>query len=374
MPTTGRNQISLYFHIPFCKSKCPYCHFYSIYFNKNEKERFIKALKKEIENKLDLLKDKTILSIYFGGGTPSLLDPEDISEILKYFKIFKETEITLEVNPDSIDLDKIKGLKKAKINRISIGAQSFDDSLLKTLKREHTSQQTLHLINQIYLAGIDNISIDLMYDIPNQTFQSFQKDIEIVRSLPITHISLYNLTIEENTPFYKEKETLEKEMPNANESLNFFQYARSSLKKMGFEQYEISAFCKNNKRSIHNCGYWEGRQYLGFGPSSFSYFDKKRYKNISNLRTYIHNITNNLSTVDFSEELAYPENIKELLIIRLRMFEKLDLDKFQNEFGKIDENTLTYMKSSDLLTFENNICSLSEKGILFYDSLAVEII
>lgn len=373
MPTTGK-KISLYFHVPFCKKKCPYCHFYSIYHKDDLEKLYLDAIKKHVYIYQPFIKKNNIISLYFGGGTPSLLSIKSIEEILTLFDLKKETEITIEVNPEDISIEKIKAYKNLNINRASIGVQSFDDTLLKVLERRHSSNKSKEVINTFYEAGIENISIDLMYDIMNQTPASWKKTIKELEPLPITHISLYNLTFEENTPFFKNKEKLLKLLPKDSESLELLEYGVSEFERLNFKRYEISAFAKMGYTSIHNSGYWTGREFLGFGPSAFSYLNGKRFQNICNLKDYISSLINNTSPVSFEEELKYPQNINELLAINLRLIEGFDINEFENKFDKIPSQTLEILKNSQFVKFEKNRFKLNEKGLLFYDRLASEII
>ena len=397
MPISGK---SLYFHVPFCKKKCPYCHFYSIY-PKNLKKELINKYLDSILKEIDRYSKETyenITSIYFGGGTPSLLEPNTISKILEKIKKNKkikknrklknnDIEVTLETNPEDVTLEKIKLFKKIGINRISMGVQSFNDEELKILKRSHSSYEAIKAINTIYDGGIENISIDLMYDLPYQTKKKFEQSIRIALSQPIKHVSLYNLTFEKNTPFYRNQKNLKRFLPTDELSLDLLKSAISMFSKNKFHRYEISAFSKNKKfESKHNIGYWIGQDYIGFGPSAFSYFfNKKRYKNVSNLNEYINHINNNKSPVDFEEKLPFPDNIKELLAINLRLIEGVDIISFQKKHGiftsssKITKSIEKLIYDGFLLKIEKkekinkkdkNIIRLSEKGLLFYDYVA----
>ncbi len=373
MPTTGK-KISLYFHIPFCEKKCPYCHFYSIYHQKELEKQYLDAIKKHFNVYKSYIKKNSIESIYFGGGTPSLLNIRTLEEILALVGIQKDIEITIEVNPQDVSNEKIKAYKDLKINRVSIGVQSFDDKLLKILSRRHTSQKAKEVINVFFENGIKNISIDLMYDIMNQNLISWKKTLKELSSLPITHISLYNLTFEKNTLFYKNKEKLLKLIPKENQSLALLNMAVLEFEKLNFYRYEISAFAKKGYNSIHNTGYWTGREFLGFGPSAFSYFNKKRFQNICNLKLYVNALNNNTSAIGFEEELEYPHNINELLAINLRLINGVNIKEFEKEFGQIPSDSLQILKNSSFVNFENTTVKLNEKGLLFYDTLASELI
>jgi oxygen-independent coproporphyrinogen-3 oxidase len=373
MPIIGKD-LSLYFHIPFCKKKCPYCQFYSIYHTEALENLYLQAIKKHLDIYKSVIKENNIMSIYFGGGTPSLLKIKSIEEILTIINPKKNIEITLEINPEDITKEKIKAYKNLKINRISIGVQSFDDKLLELLKRRHNSKKAKDIIFDFFSNGIENISIDLMYDIIKQDLLSWQNTLKEIKNLPIKHISLYNLTFEKNTLFYKNKKKLLKFLPKEKESLEILQLAILEFNKIGFQRYEISAFAKFGYNSIHNTGYWLGRDFLGFGPSAFSYFEKKRFQNVSNLKKYFNFLKNNLSPISFEEKLKFPKNTNELLAINLRLIDGVDICDFEKKFGKIPTHSMQVLKHSDFVILKNNKIKLSDKGLLFYDTLASEII
>ncbi|NGX35039.1 MAG: Oxygen-independent coproporphyrinogen-III oxidase-like protein YqeR [Candidatus Anoxychlamydiales bacterium] len=374
MAITG-SDLSLYFHVPFCKSICPYCHFYKIYYKPEMGKKYLKAIERHINTVKTTLENNNIVSIYFGGGTPSLLDTQIVEKILTLINPpSKNIEITIEINPEDYSIDKIKKYKNMGINRVSLGVQSFDDKLLKILKRRHSSKKAKDAILDIYRCGIENISIDLMYDVLHQDFKSFQKTIDEIKNLKITHISLYNLTFEKETFFYKNKKTLKNLMPDEKESLRLLNKAVLEFEKLGFKRYEISAFAKKGFESFHNIGYWIGRSFLGFGPSAFSYFENKRFRNIKNFQKYIDAFNLNNPYIDFEEELKYPDNINELLAIHLRMIRGVDILKFEKGIGKIPKKTIEILKNSKLVDFEKNRVKLNKQGLLFYDTLASEII
>jgi oxygen-independent coproporphyrinogen-3 oxidase len=358
---------SVYIHIPFCHKKCPYCHFYSLCPKTSYKTDFLKALLKEIKNN-PLLHAATI---YIGGGTPSMLDIRSLEQILKHLP--PAIEITIEANPNDLTLEKVKQFKAININRISIGCQSFDDISLKILQRNHSAKTNLQAIENSFNGGIDNISVDLMYDIPDQTIKSFKKSLNIINSLPIKHLSLYNLTLEPNTPFYKEKDKLLPRIAKDDKSLLFFKMAIHHLKNMGFTHYEISAFAKKGYLSKHNVGYWTNREFFGFGPSAFSYVNGKRFQNVANLFLYIKNINNNLSPIDFKEELNEPAKTNERLIIGLRMLKGINI----NHLPPLHPSTQQIIKkllNQKLLKYHGSTLSLSKKGLLFYDLIAEELV
>jgi oxygen-independent coproporphyrinogen III oxidase len=375
---------SLYFHIPFCTKKCSYCHFYVIPDNEQHKRQLMEGFQIEWNKWLPELHGKKLSSIYFGGGTPALLGASSIAKILgwiqKSFPFDPETiEITLEANPENIHLDLMKGYSDAGINRVSIGIQSLDDLLLRNLGRIHNAQKARESVILTHRAGIKNISIDLMYDLPNQTLDIWQKTLHNIQDLPIQHLSLYNLTIEPHTLFFKNKTELMKLLPDEELSLSMYEYAVFFLEKMGLKQYEISAFALPDHQSRHNSGYWTARPFLGLGPSAFSYWNNHRFRNVANLNKYLLALNEGRSPVDFSEKLDPKARINELLAIRIRLLEGVNINEFQNNFGllpKETHNALQKLVNERFLQKNNsgNIFSLTKRGILFYDTVAVELI
>ncbi len=359
MPTTG--EIGLYFHIPFCRRKCPYCHFYVIPHQKNFQETLLEALKLEWNLYAPLIRGRKIVSVYFGGGTPALLGPEPIGEILSWIGPPADAEITLEANPEDVS-----SFAEVGINRVSFGVQSFDNDLLKLLGRDHTADQANKGIIRTAKA-IPNLTIDLMYEIPGQTLSSWEQTLDEVPSLPITHLSLYNLTFEPQTVFFKKKSQLTPLLPNPEESLKMLDLAVTRLEKAGLQRYEISAFAKPGFESRHNTGYWLGREFFGFGPSAFSYREGKRYRNFADLRKYALALQEGKSPVDFEETLSPLASLHERLAIQLRMLEGVDMREYPVENYQL-------LEDKGWIVREGNRARLTHQGLLFYDSVAEEII
>lgn len=369
---------SLYFHIPFCSRKCDYCHFYVIPDKHQHKQQYLIGLEKEWHLRAPMLSSTSqLISIYFGGGTPALLGPESIRKILNWIKPNPNLEITLEANPENINLALIKEYASIGINRISLGVQTFDPKLLTTLGRTHSAQKSLESIYYIKEAGIENISIDLMYDLPGQTLSSWQNTLSYIATLPITHLSLYNLTIEPYTVFYKQRKALKPLLPDEHVSLAMLNLAIETLQANQFDRYEISAFCKNDLYSRHNTGYWSGRPFLGFGPSAFSYWEGKRFRNQANLSLYCKRLNSNIMPVDFEEELPHTHKIKELLAIGLRMLSGINLSAFTAIYGNLPSDLVTSIQlliEQKLLSRKQEQLSLTEQGLLFYDYVAEQLV
>lgn len=318
-----------------------------------------------------LLENRSIASIYFGGGTPALLGPSKIQQILSWIP-HGNIEITLEANPENISFDLISEYKEAGVNRISIGVQSLDKNELSILSRQHSANKAIQSIEDTKSAGIDNISIDLMYDLPGQTLDSWKNTLAQAVDLPIAHLSLYNLTIEPHTIFYKHRKQIQMQLPSEDKSALMYQAAQESLNEKGIKQYEISAFAKENCISLHNIGYWTARPFLGIGPSAFSYWNGKRFRNIAHLHKWQRLLSEDHSPVDFTEELTEKEKVRELLAIHLRLLEGVDITHYSLE--NETEIALKKLVDEGFLIKNGYQLQLSKKGVLFYDSVAVEII
>ncbi len=312
-----------------------------------------------------------VATVYFGGGTPSLFGEKRVFTFLEEVKkthSLKGCEITLEVNPEKVTLELMRGYKEAGINRISLGVQSFDDSLLKQIGRTHDAKGALNAIETIASVGFDNITIDLMYDLPTQTVDVWEKTLQTATTLPITHVSLYNLQIEPNTVFYKTKPP----QPTSVESLKMYESACSLLNEAGFTQYEISAFAKKNYEAAHNSRYWRSLPFFGLGPSAFSDFSGERRQNVANLNKYLQSLNQGELPIDFRETLPYPQNVIERFIVNLRMLEGVLLDRYP-----LPSETMATLKSLstlELVKIDQNRVQLTRKGVLLFDSIAVELL
>lgn len=338
----------IYLHIPFCVSRCIYCDFYSTTHNEKS-EAYIRALANELRLRADYLKSEeyanpTIETIYIGGGTPSLLTPDQLEllfeTLYKTYSIAPDAEITIEANPDDLSTQKIKSLQQLPVNRISIGIQTFDDRKLKLLRRRHNSLKALKAVSECQQAGFDNISIDLIYGLPEQTLSEWESDLEQAISLNIQHLSAYALIYEENTAIWKMREQHLVKEAREELSLDMFNILIDRTQQARFEHYEISNFAKPERRSRHNSSYWKGISYLGCGPSAHSFNGHHRQWNHSNLEQYIDNVGKCTSYADFinapwidKEVLTTYEQYNDWVITSLRTSDGLDLDRLRQTFG-----------------------------------------
>lgn len=377
----SREDVSLYIHIPFCSHICGYCHFYVVSDLEESKVALLEALEGEWEQVASELSGRRCVSIYFGGGTPSLFGPDRVGKLLTRIQrscvLSDQVEITLEVNPEDASLALFLAYVQVGINRISIGIQSFDDGLLQILTRRHTAQDGQNAVLNAAKAGIKKISIDLMYDIPQQNRSIWQSTLHAALALPISHLSLYNLTIEPHTPFDRKRALLEKQRPLPHLSRAMYEEAVSLMELDGWIQYEISAFGRGGEVSQHNLGYWTGRPFLGLGPSAYSFWQGTRFRNKAHLKSYCSMIAEGRRAIDFSEQLEAEASHREHLILRLRTAEGVDIASFQQQYGCFLPETLSLFRRFEELNWlkeERGTYCLTHEGKLFYDSIAVELV
>ncbi|MBR5308228.1 MAG: radical SAM family heme chaperone HemW [Clostridia bacterium] len=339
-------KLGLYIHIPFCMRKCLYCDFYSIpAANEQLKSLYLEALMLHFEEHSLQLAPYVIDSIYFGGGTPSLLTSQQISMLLrkikKNFFVSPKCEITLETNPGTVDKAKISEFRKSGVNRLSIGCQSFYDSDLQTCGRIHNSADNIKAVDDAVNAGFKNINVDIMYGLPGQSLQNVLGSIERAVKLGATHISLYGLKVEEGTPFYAMQTQKKLELPDEDTESDMYFVSCNLLKNLGFKHYEISNFAKPGFESVHNLKYWNCDEYVGFGPSAHSFFSGKRfyYKNSTSL--YIKNFTENYDgqgIVDKCIDVQFGTQMAEYVMLRMRLGEGINCDEFKRRFGRTFES------------------------------------
>ena len=365
----------IYLHIPFCKQKCAYCDFYSIANTKLIND-FVNNLCKEIELRKEYLENEKIQTIYFGGGTPSLLTSDQIKTILDYldrnFNLEKNLEITIEANPDNLSKKYLTELIQIGVNRLSIGIQSFDERDLLLMKRKHSVNQSFNSVRDAQDKGFNNISIDLIYGLPDLTIAKWEENIEKALELKIQHISAYHLTIEPNTLFNKYYQNNKLNLPTEEESLSQFKILKRKTEQKGFLHYEISNFALDGFISLHNTNYWMGVKYLGLGPSAHSYNLTSRQWNIQNIHGYLDAISQGKIPYEI-ENLTKSEKFNDFLITSLRTMWGLNTEKLKKEFGKDFENyflkkSKKYIEKNLLKKYNKNF-HLSEKGIFISDNI-----
>lgn len=369
------NELGIYIHIPFCKQKCYYCDFVS-YSNKcSEVKEYIESLKKEIEE-FDFSNYK-VTSIYIGGGTPSYIDSiyivEIISELKEKLKCnlieFKDIEITIEVNPGTVDTKKLNDYKKLGINRLSIGLQSTKNDILKKIGRIHTYQEFLEIYKLARETGFKNINIDLMIGIPGQKIGDLKNTLQDIIKLEPEHISVYSLIIEENTPIEKMLENGEIKLPDEDLERNMYWYVKNTLELNGYNHYEISNFAKLGKESRHNLNCWNQEEYIGFGVSAHSYLNDIRFSNTINVEEYIQHIENNRKeeNIQIEESQSLEDKKNEFMMLGFRKIQGVDIARFKEKF--IDNPIFLYRENLNKLVEEGlievdlNHIKLTNKGI-----------
>lgn len=318
----------IYIHIPFCAHKCNYCAFNSKVSNDEEISAYVDALILEIKSNPYSLTPNPY-SLYFGGGTPTLLKISQLEKILDALKISDAAEITIEANPGTVDENYLKNLRELGFNRLSLGVQSFNDDLLKILGRIHDSKTALETI-QTAKKFFDNVSVDLMYGLPRQTLADVQAAVKIAVAQDVQHISIYGLEIEDGTNFGKQYAAGKLILPDDGE---MYDYITETLPRLGFRRYEISNFAKKNFESRHNLGYWTGKKYFGYGAGAHSYNGKTRTSNICDVATYIKKIRAGESVSLLEEIVSQKAAMEEFCFLGLRTAEGLSVEKFYKNFG-----------------------------------------
>lgn len=353
-------EIGMYIHIPFCKQKCLYCDFVSFSNKESKQDSYINCLIKELEYKVS--SDYLINTIYIGGGTPSYLEQGSISKILSAirnnYKIKEDAEITIEINPGTVDAKKLEEYKEARINRVSIGLQETDNNLLKEIGRIHTYEEFLDTYKLIEKIGFTNKNIDLMIGLPNQTISNIKESLEKVINLNPEHISMYSLILEEGTPIYNKVKKGELELPNEEEERMEYWYLKNKLELAGYKHYEISNFSKQGKESKHNTNCWNQNEYLGFGVAAHSYIEGIRYSNIDSIEKYIENIEKNNIEQNklIQEEQNEEDKEKEFMLLGLRKIDGVSIQDFKAKYGK-----------NPIYVFKESLQKLVEEGLLEID-------
>ncbi len=352
----------IYIHIPFCQRKCNYCAFNSKIADSSEKNFYVDALIKEIALRGD---DSAVETIYFGGGTPTTLTLIQLEKIIcavdENFSIDERAEITIEANPGTVNENYLRGLKSLGFNRLSLGVQSFDDELLKILGRIHDSRTAVETV-ELAKKFFDNVSIDLIYGLPNQTLKKLRRDLEQIKLLEPQHVSIYGLEIEEGTEFFKLSCAGKLPLPAENICADMYDLITATLPTLGFNRYEISNFAKKNFESRHNRGYWTGKKYFGFGAGAHSFDGKLRTSNTRDVATYIKN-----NAVVVEEIVTRQAAMEEFCFLGLRLVEGISAQDFLKRFGvKISDVFGEVIEKNcqlGLLKLDGDKISLTERGM-----------
>lgn len=365
-------KLGLYIHIPFCKQKCNYCDFYSIKWNDEYENNFIEAIKKEIGSYKNQILNKYIAdTIFFGGGTPTIISTENLQRIIQSLsetiEIDKNAEISIEANPNTLTLDKLNAYKKIGINRLSIGIQSLNDEILKKIGRIHSSNEALEAIDRAKKVGFDNINADVMFNIPGQTVADIEETVSKIIHRGVKHISFYSLKLEKGTPMYVMEKNKKIIMPDEEIEREMYYAGRLIMEKNNLLQYEISNFAVRGYECRHNLKYWNQEEYIGLGPSSHSFLCDTRFSNPLELGLYIENSASNDFERIIQEELTEDSLMFEYIMLKLRLTEGLNINEFNlifsSNFKEIYKMQLEFLVKNNLLEFNDDFIKLTKKGM-----------
>jgi oxygen-independent coproporphyrinogen III oxidase len=374
------NPLGIYIHIPYCLHKCGYCDFNSHPESREESEIYVSALLSEIKHYAHKLGRLTVPTVFFGGGTPTLLPPASLDKILGNIKLNfhlnEDCEISIEANPATIKQETLKQIRSSGFNRISIGVQSFDLDELKLLERVHDIEEIHSTVDRARLAGFDNLSLDLMSGLPGQLPEKWHSHLQQALDKKPEHISAYGLTIEPATSFFKLQERGLLTLPPEETQLEMFQVTIDTLQSAGYEQYEISNFSRPGFECKHNLNYWNNGEYLGLGAGASSYLDGERFKNINLPSRYIREVQVKGSAVESTEKLEPMHAMGETIMLGLRRLKGIPIEEFEkrfqvsfkNVYGKVIDPLL----NEGLITFNQNQMALSRKGLFIADSVILK--
>lgn len=360
------NTIALYIHIPFCQKKCYYCDFNSYSGRQHLIKDYVEALKKEILIYKSVLNNYRISTIFFGGGTPSILEGDQIADIMdtikKHYDVEDSAEISVEANPGTLNYNKLKRYYSSGINRLSMGLQACQNTLLKTLGRIHNFEDYLRNVEEARGIGFLNINTDLMFSLPGQSEDDLKKCLEKIVLLDIPHISAYSLIVEEGTPFndwVKDKTIV---LPDEETQLEMYHSTIEYLKEKGYEHYEISNFARPGFQCKHNMVYWHNKQYIGLGAGSHSYFNKERFSNVNDIEEYTHLVEDGKIPLENRIGLSIKDEISETMFLGLRLMEGISVKKFIERF-----------KVSPFQIYKKQIKKFSAQGLLEYDEASIKL-
>ena len=326
--------LGIYLHIPFCRSKCAYCDFYSLPCREGSMERYCAALRTHLTETAPRAKGRVVDTVYIGGGTPSVLEDRQIAGLLdtvkRRYRLSQDCEITMEANPDSVTPQLLHTVRRAGVNRLSLGVQCADDRILKLLRRPHTFAQARQAVETARQAGIRNLSLDLIYGLPGQDMQRWQETVERSLALSPEHLSCYGLQIEEGTWLYDHQSGLD--IPDDDQQADLYLWTVERLAQAGYNQYEISNFARPGRESRHNLRYWRMEEYIGFGPGAHSDFGGRRYSFVRDLDAYMDAVEQGGTLVDEDQEIGEAERCNEYIMLSLRTWEGFDPDAYSRRY------------------------------------------
>ena len=365
-------KLGIYIHIPFCIRKCSYCDFYSVAWNDELEYKFIEAVSNEIRSYKDRVrKDYTVDTIFFGGGTPTIIEPENLEKIIdtlrEVIEIDRDCEITMEANPNTLTDDKLKQYKDIGINRLSIGIQSLNDEILKKIGRIHCSLEAIEAVDRAKTAGFDNINADIMFNIPGQTIYDIEDTLHKIIQKGVKHISFYSLKLEEGTPMYAMEKRNKITMPDDDYEREMYYAGRIIMEKNNLYQYEISNFAHRGFECRHNLKYWNQEEYIGFGPSAHSFLNNVRYSNPSDLKIYCEEGSSMVFQRTIQEKLEKNDLMFEYIMLRLRLKEGLNMKTFNNkfsaDFNKLYSKQIEYLLKNKLIEVKDDKIRLTLRGM-----------
>lgn len=374
--------LGLYIHIPFCISKCKYCDFNSYKLNLDEKRKYLNALQKEMKFYKEEARGKEIDTIFIGGGTPSILNQDEIKflfdNIKNNFNIKNNAEITMECNPGTLTLNKLKTMKECGVNRLSIGLQAVQNKHLEYIGRIHTYEEFEENYYQAKKVGFENINIDLMYALPNQSKKDWIESLEKIVKLNPTHISAYSLILEEDTELFKMYERKEFELLDEETDIEMYEYTIKYLKSYGYNQYEISNYAKEEFECRHNILYWKCENYIGLGASASGYLNETRYNNLCELKKYENTINTGRKPIEWEEKLSIKDKVEESIFLGLRMNEGIKFmdfyEKYNIDFEEVYEKEINKLNKMKLIEISDKGMILTQKGREISNSVFVEFI
>ena len=366
-------ELGIYVHIPFCKQKCKYCDFISFTNCEEKYEKYFESIIKEIENKKINISNTVVSTIYIGGGTPSIVPPKFIEQILNKirskFNVSDKAEITIEINPGTVNKEKLQYYKNIGINRLSIGLQSADDRILNLIGRIHTYTEFEEAYTLARSIGFKNINVDLMIGLPTQSIEDITKTLNCIIEKNPEHISVYSLIVEEETKMFELISNNKLQLPNEKTEREMYWLVKNTLAEKGYFQYEISNFSKKGYESKHNVNCWKQMEYIGYGVAAHSYFNNKRFSNITNIVEYIKNCEadNIEKNIIINEEQNKEEQMKEYMLLGLRKIEGINIEEFKNKFEEnpleIFEYEINKLINEELIENTGNFIKLTSKGL-----------
>ncbi|KPJ56032.1 MAG: hypothetical protein AMS16_03115 [Planctomycetes bacterium DG_58] len=372
---------ALYVHVPFCLAKCSYCDFYSVVKTSGAVEKYLAALRKELELTAEE-RTQDFSTIYVGGGTPTALSADELAQLLSTLcgqvAFAAPVEFTVEANPGTLDADKLHVLRIHGVNRLSIGAQSFDDGLLKLLGRRHNSRDILDVLAAAREADFTNLSLDLIFGIPTQGPSDWERDLDELLRCNVPHVSAYSLTYEENTPLARRAAAGQLERVSEADELTMYETVIDGLTTEGYEHYEISNFARPDFRCAHNEVYWANAAYLGLGPSAASYISGERRRNASSLTDYVARLGAGELAVGFRERLAPEKRARETAVMNLRRTHGIDFDEFQRRTGfnasALLGEELQVLAQEGLIQVGERSAALTRRGLMVADTVLSELV